>query len=429
MNNFKLQLLNRKDWNFREVVEVILKNLPIAFAFLLPISQNLSTICLPIWVAFSLFNIKFKKLTINKAHFIPILYYALLMLSFLYSDKIIPRYFEYRMSLIVIPILCIINKDIIFEQRKKILSFFVYGCLAAVLICFINAFYNAIHFTEEGVRFSSKILEEFSLSNSILYGGNHFFATNFSILHQTVYFSMYLTFAALIVIEVPFTKRIVNWGLISVFVIAVICVLNRASYLVFFILGFFLIIRKIKSTHFKLLSIVLVMASATIVYNYNPRIKRNINNIKTFLNNEDQSLSKRNELINNIDQRVLLWNESIELIKTNLFFGLGLGDVEDELNARFKEKKLDLLIGLNSHNQYLQTLIEFGLIGFSLLLLLFYYVYRNSPEVYTNIIGISFIIIVGINFMFESMLSRYSGLSFIVFFYCVLTNFKKRSIS
>lgn len=404
-------------------------NLPIAFSFLLPISQKLSTICLPVWFAFSLFNIKIEKQNINRAHLVPVLYYILLMASFLYSDRVLPRYFEYKMALLAIPILVILNREWIFEVRKKICAFFVYGCLAAVLICFVNAVYNSINMDTLGIHFSSKILEQYSLSNSILYGGNHFFATNFSVLHQTVYFSMYLTFAILIVIEYPFKKSIVNWSLISVFIIAIICVLNRASYLIFFLLMLFLIFKKIKSTYIKIFTILVLIICGSVLYNFNPRIKRSIGNVETFLNNQEQEESKRNELINNIDRRILLWNEAIEVSKENYFFGLGLGDVEDELNTRFEKKKLVHLIGLNVHNQYLQALIEFGLIGLILILLMLYYLYKYSPIGHTQILGISFIILIGINFLFESMFSRYSGLSFIIFFYCVLTNFRKGSIS
>lgn len=428
MNKLKFQLKS-EDWDFGEIIKVILLNLPVVFAFLLPISQKLSTLCLPIWFIFSIFTFRSKKLNMNKGHLIPILYYIILMLSFLYSNKVLPRYFEYKMSLIAIPVLFILNKEAIFKVRKKILTFFVLGSFLAVLICFINALYNSIGYNTSGLYFSSKILEEFSLANSILYGGNHFFATHFSVLHQTVYFSMYLTFAILIVVEYPFKKPIVNWSFISVFIIAIICILNRASYLIFFLLTLFLVFKKIKSSYIKIFTILVLIICGLGVYNLNPRMKRSILNVKTFLNNKEQDESKRNELINNIDRRFLLWDEAIEVSKKNYFFGLGLGDVEEELNARFKKKSLNHLIGLNVHNQYLQALIEFGLIGLILLLLMFYYTYKYAPRVYTNTLGISFIILIGVNFLFESMFSRYSGLSFIVFFYCLFTNFKKEGIS
>lgn len=408
-----------KDLKFKTIIRSILLYLPLIFVFSLPVSQKISTLCLPIWLCFTLLNIRNIRIKINYGHVVPVIYYIFLMGSFLYSDKVLTRYFEYRLPLLVIPILVILNGDQLFPIRTKILKSFVLGCIVAATICFGNAILNSLHFEDSGWYFSSKVLKEFSLSNSILYGGNHFFATNFSILHQTVYFSMYLTLAILILIEFPFKDKRINWGIIVFLGITILCVLNRASYLILFVLMLYMTIKKIKSNYIKV-SVLFGLVTALVSFgNVNPRVKRSIGNIKTFLKDDGKDEARRNELINNIDRRILLWNEASDLIKENFYFGLGLGDVEDELDSRFKEKGLTTLIGLNTHNQYLQTMLEVGLIGLLLLFTMFYFLFKNLSVTYTSILGVGFIILIGVNFMFESMFSRYSGLSFIIFFYCL----------
>ena len=66
----------------------------------------------------------------------------------------------------------------------------------------------------------------------------------------------------------------------------------------------------------------------------------------------------------------MVWKCSIEIIKENVFFGVGTGDVKTELNKKYEEKNIQQALkdNLNSHNQFLQTYVAIGLPGFILLL-------------------------------------------------------------
>ena len=76
---------------------------------------------------------------------------------------------------------------------------------------------------------------------------------------------------------------------------------------------------------------------------------------------------------------------------------------------------------LNSHNQFIETTAEHGLIGLLLLLsafgLMFGVAFTNR-----NIIYFMFILIVFISFLFETMLNRLAGLAFFSVFSFLLLN-------
>ncbi|MEA3452719.1 MAG: hypothetical protein U9Q83_12570, partial [Bacteroidota bacterium] len=69
----------------------------------------------------------------------------------------------------------------------------------------------------------------------------------------------------------------------------------------------------------------------------------------------------------------------------------------------------------NSHNQYLQTFVESGFIGFLLLILIFgggfIIAYRRKQMLFSM-----FLFIVLLNFFFDSMLNGFAGIVFIFYF-------------
>jgi O-antigen ligase len=112
-------------------------------------------------------------------------------------------------------------------------------------------------------------------------------------------------------------------------------------------------------------------------------------------------------------------------------FGVGTGDIQDELNKEYKllaDKDLAIENNLNAHNQYLEVLIENGCIGFLLFLSLFaMMIYISVRE--GNLIYLIFTLIVFVSFMFETMLNRLAGVSFFSLFSFLLiyANINKNS--
>ena len=122
--------------------------------------------------------------------------------------------------------------------------------------------------------------------------------------------------------------------------------------------------------------------------------------------------------------RILIWKESIKLIENNVIFGTSAGDANDKLIEAYKREGLEgaLLKKLNAHNQFLQTFIGTGIIGFVLLFLM-----TLGALIYSfikkNYILSLFSILIIFNFLVESMLQAQAGFIFFAFFFCILTQY------
>lgn len=109
---------------------------------------------------------------------------------------------------------------------------------------------------------------------------------------------------------------------------------------------------------------------------------------------------------------------SLEVIKNNLWFGTGTGDVKDELVKEYK--KMNFVMGYkyryNPHNQFLENLVRNGLIGGSICILVIYFLPMYISIRQKNILLTAFIFIVCGVSLTESILDLHKGITFYVFF-------------
>ncbi|MBL7920439.1 MAG: O-antigen ligase family protein [Bacteroidia bacterium] len=118
--------------------------------------------------------------------------------------------------------------------------------------------------------------------------------------------------------------------------------------------------------------------------------------------------------------RILIWEQCLQIIKNNFWMGTNVGDANDEL---YKAYEISGLTGasehnLNAHNQYFQTFIGLGIIGFILLIVL------TFGEMIKGIVKRHFLLflfslVIVLNFLVESMLQTAAGVLFFVFFFCL----------
>jgi O-antigen ligase len=115
--------------------------------------------------------------------------------------------------------------------------------------------------------------------------------------------------------------------------------------------------------------------------------------------------------------RLEKWKNTWELIKENPILGTGTGDMKKELMATYT--KNDFLLGVehqfNPHNQYLQTWVSLGIFALAILLILFAILFFKSFRL-NQLMSASFVLIVTLSMLTESMLERQRGIVFIVFF-------------
>lgn len=406
----------------------LLRTLLYSFAFLIPINQRISTINIGLILIVSLFNLKKEKLNFRLGLLFPVLLYLLYCISLLYSSEYQFNIIERKASLLVFPVIFSI-----FQLAKKdfmlLSKCFVYGCIVALIICQVNAIYNSIDFTN--FIFDSRKDQTLSFYDSLTQDQNVFFSYNFSFLHQTVYFSMYLSFAITILLyyKVFNNRHVQNTVLFFIF-LGLFQILNKASFIVVFIILIIKVYQLIRNKRLAVISSIILLVISTLLFISNPRFK-SFN--KGLIIDESEIRIKDFRKIDNTNPnyynfRVMLWHSAVDLIKKNPIIGIGGGGSEKKLYETFAVKRqwYSKDESYNAHNQYLQIFLDLGIIGFTIFTLIFIFFFkhiRKFEDKKLRILATSFIVIVGINFLFESMLERYSGISFFCFFFCGLISF------
>ena len=118
-----------------------------------------------------------------------------------------------------------------------------------------------------------------------------------------------------------------------------------------------------------------------------------------------------------LTQRFEYWKVALTIIKKNLFFGAGTGDVQNSFDREYEtmNSKLAPERRLHSHNQYLSMAVAFGLTGLLWFLLTLVYPMIKLKMTF-DYLYMSFFIIAVISFFTEDTLETQAGVTFYVFF-------------
>ncbi len=130
-----------------------------------------------------------------------------------------------------------------------------------------------------------------------------------------------------------------------------------------------------------------------------------------------------------ITKRIHITQSSLEIIKNHWLGGVGIGDDKTELIDTYNKLGHQELAArkFNSHNQFLTTWIQSGIIGILLLIWsLVTIVIRSHKK--KEILLLVFAILTGVSFMFESMLLRYWGVITFTLFYGMLYFYSEKEL-
>ena len=110
--------------------------------------------------------------------------------------------------------------------------------------------------------------------------------------------------------------------------------------------------------------------------------------------------------------RKILWKTGVQMVLEKPFGGYGLGSSKAKFVEKCKENGLYLAYEkqFNTHNQYLETALESGLISLLLLLLALFF-FAKAVERKRRHIAVVLLLIFGFALFFESMLLRIAALS------------------
>lgn len=325
-----------------------------------------------------------------------------------------------RLSIIIFPLFFFNPGEKIRIKSFTLIKAFSLGTLVYVLTCFAYAFYRSIDLTNGTLLFNPHP-PEYDWQN-------YFYGADLTYSIHPSYLAMFVLFSVLISFESFYDKSIamfyrIGWIMVGVFLLTTVYFISsRAAILAeIIVLPFYAITRiiKFKKSRFLWIGFIVILVLSLPLIRKNDRV-----------NNLLIGFSKENYNLKNQDERIIIWESATRVIRHNLLLGVGIGDVRNELTNEYLRRGEDKLgkEKLNAHNQFLEVLLEGGLISFFIFIsILGFMIYIAVNE--KNMLYGVFILIMIIFFIFETVLYRLAGVAFFSLFSFLLLHLPKNEIS
>jgi len=353
-------------------IEILTNYFLIVYAFLLPVSTHYSkTIFIFILIGF-LFTSNFQKKVIdvlrNRLVQAFLLFYLIHFLWFFGSDNLLIAKFkilDFRYILYIIIFATVIKE----QYKEKILNGFIFGILFSEIVSYLM-FFNILpdYITVKAYSTNVPFMQSYTqyaviLSLSLGLMIYKIINGNTSIITKTLYSFFFLSASTNIFI----IDSKLGYGLYSISILTVILFIFRKK-----------ISKKIIFFTFLLIGTTYILA-----YSNSSIVKSKVYSIKHGLVNAYE----KQEYQGSVGLRIGWWIYSYDVFKNNILFGVGTGDHLDEVKKIVDldtKNKAALSVALTSggngslHSEYLDNLIQFGLIGLFVFLNIFYSIYKTS---------------------------------------------------
>lgn len=292
-----------------------------------------------------------------------------------------------KSTFVILPLYFILVRPQI--DLKKLFEFFMYGCLFSLVFYGV---YGVISYFKDG-----KILT----------------GSDFSFWMHRGYYAIYLVLAFTFLFTEAIRKRrltISDLVLLLLLFTGTVITESKAGILIILINTFFLIFHflKVKTSWLKATIIMVIISaitifSATKILSENNRFSGAVYNLQK--DNIDVTSTE------STTARILMWETAIDLIGKNFIFGVGTGDVKDELQELNYRKGYTGVAdsNLNAHNQFLNSWVAIGLFGFISLMGVFItlFVHKGSRNVmFVRFLSFSLFLM----FLTESFLEVQAGI-------------------
>ncbi len=314
-----------------------------------------------------------------------------------------------RLSLVLFPFVLISPGEMIKKKAKILIKIFALSTFFFILFCFGYALYRSVS-VQEGLWIFNPHPKDFPWMS-------YFYSSYLTITQHPSYIAMYALLSVFICFEswfdysIKLTNR-VYWLIIgSLLLISQYFLSSRAGILISLILvPFYLIItfNRLGKKRNGLLWILLTMIALLPVIVKNQRIDYIY----------DSVFHKRvGYYEGKLDPRFLIWKSGLKIAKENLLFGVGIGDVRSELVQEYKRIGEENMAKerFNAHNQFLEVLLENGIIGLTLFISIFILMFYIALSDKNHLFEL-FILMIFIFFQFETVLYRFAGVSFFSLF-------------
>ncbi|SFC95973.1 O-antigen ligase family protein [Algibacter pectinivorans] len=351
-------------------------------------------------------------------------YFVLVLLSVLYSTDTSTalKYTIRHVAFIFLPISFFCLPKLSLENQLKIRKVYVYWVAILFTFLLINAIinnhlkgYSLIDF------FQARLENLFGLDHEKVFIEYWLFTyegLTQIIDIQPIYLTLFVNVAFVFLLKLKENNKLSNklFWFFSFYYLLFVLLLSSRSGLGVFILLFIgyvnFIMPKTNKDRVKGVTITLLFLSIALgVIFTNPILKYRVMSVLN-PSEEHKHLNFSNQSI-----RLIKWKNALEEIKEAPILGHGIGDYKNKLLQRYRinDFKVGLKHEYNAHNQYLDTMLQVGVLGLLVLVLLFFYG-LNSPGFEIKFIFGIFLI----SFITESMFGRHWGVVSFTLFSCFL---------
>lgn len=307
-----------------------------------------------------------------------------------------------KVHLFLIPFgLIIVTRKVSKKGLNVILALFLLVCLIGSFICLALAAFNVIR-------------DQSFVDNSLDAGGYYF--TYYSLTRPLniapVYLSLFCNFALLIGLHSPLIHSLAK-KFVVLYLGSFIIMISSGVGIGTFVVTSLIWLWRSRYKHFARYTAAGILISGLIFSFYSfPFLQ------EQFTPDYKKELG---DLVTTMPSRVAIWSSAWKAIEQNPVIGYGPGGGQSALEEVYREENFTWGIkkSLNPHNEFLSTLLDLGVVGFSLLLGGLVYSFVLSVRMKDQL-SMCFIVIIFLFFCFESVLVRQKGIVFFSYFYSIL---------
>jgi len=386
--------------------DLILKFLLFITAFSIPFSFAFNSISLAILFLFSFVFFKkenfFSNLNIKKVYIFYILFFIMQALSIYYAlnkDAAIKSVTR-NVVFFILPIAFINLKNKIDKNNIKTVY---YGLLLAILSTLVSTYFNIIRqYLFENISIKTMVREKF-VANGI-----------YDI--HVPYIAILIVFLIICTYKIKFHRKeyVDKMIKISLMTFLSLSLLQLSGVMSIVILALYFFIQFLYSKRSNKVKITGVFLMS-IVFIFSYLMLKNID-IQDRVRGSENLIYRTQRIIKSSDQvRNENWESVINVISSNLFLGVSADGGLELLQGQRQILSEAYINKHNAHNDYLEIILRYGLIGFSIYLLLIGILLRKAVLA-KNYFLIWFLVVFLISGLTESYLQRQIGIVFFVFF-------------
>lgn len=292
------------------------------------------------------------------------------------------------------------------NYRSLILKAFLFGCLFNACVNLLYAIYRGVIINEAGINF--------------WYFTYEFFSEPFGI--QPIYLGYFYLFALLILNSIQSLRQrsFFYYFASSILALGIFLLAARNAIICLLILlPLYLLIQKQISIK-KVLGITVIFAGVFLLAIQNPVVKNRI-----------LKVNNKGNFYSGTSLRTSIWESGYIASLENFIWGSGEKKGNELLLREYEIRNLKTPIKYqyHAHNQYLQTLIQYGIVG--LLVLIASYLWPLIRVIYEKeYLGLFWILLFALTSLTESVFTRQWGVFSFAFFSCLfLCNTNERNIA